>query len=164
MHFYVQNKPQTSENHNAQTDIQIAGIACMEFTVHGLKKFRLSNKYRMKIPTKTPIKKPLIPRSSLYLKSNTCKIANISTVILLFQKSQFMPEKPVTDIKIYPLENCVVNFNCFQHLGSNNICSYMHKVMFLASFSNQILPSSFIACLCSSSNESFIKTHTAGQI
>lgn len=27
-----------------------------------------------------------------------------------------------------------------------------------------VLPSSFIACLCSSSNESFIKTHTAGQI
>lgn len=27
-----------------------------------------------------------------------------------------------------------------------------------------VLPSSFMACLCSSSNESFIKTHTAGQI
>lgn len=27
-----------------------------------------------------------------------------------------------------------------------------------------VLPSSFMACLCSSSNKSLIKTHTAGQI
>lgn len=71
---------------------------------------------------KTPLKhqpnKPPILGSSLHFKSNTCKIANISTIILLLENSQFMPEKTVTDI-IYPLGNGVVNFNCFQHLRYN---------------------------------------------
>lgn len=80
-------------------------IACTELTEHGLKKFRLSRQeptQDKKNQQNTNKKRPTL-ESSLHCKSNTSKIANICIILLLFQNSQFMPEKRVTDIVIYLL-------------------------------------------------------------